>query len=58
MTSEGQPGSLFWSCARRSAHNTFGARVIESIRFEPFSFFGQASWHDSISKTRVIRITA
>jgi uncharacterized RDD family membrane protein YckC len=25
------------------------------IPFEPFSFFGETGWHDSISKTRVVR---
>ena len=38
---------------------TFKDYLIRSlcrcIPFEPFSFFGETGWHDSISKTRVVK---
>ncbi len=30
--------------------------MCRSIPFEPFSFFGEQGWHDSISETRVVKM--
>jgi uncharacterized RDD family membrane protein YckC len=41
---------------RKPAFGTVVKRTLcRFIPFEPFSFLGERGWHDSISKTRVIR---
>ena len=41
---------------QRPGFGTIAKRTLcRFIPFEPFSFFGQKGWHDSLSDTRVVR---
>jgi uncharacterized RDD family membrane protein YckC len=42
--------------AKPSFGQIVGRTLCRFIPFEPFSFFGEEGWHDSIPKTRVVRI--
>jgi len=46
------------SGARASPRQIAIRTLCRFIPFEPFSFFGEKGWHDSISKTRVVRTKA